>query len=124
MLKIQSRTSQESLYYVTRGVELLTMQVLAPFVVLVSDLSLLILIAGGLLFADPLMGLISILALLTLSLVMYRYMAIRANSLGVEITEISVSSNKKIIEALSSFKELTVRNRINFFTAEVSQLQQ
>jgi ABC-type multidrug transport system fused ATPase/permease subunit len=123
LLKIQSRTSQESLYSVTRGVELLTMQVLAPFVVLVSDLSLLILIGGGLLFADPLMGLISILALLILSLVMYRNMAIRVNSLGVEITEISVSSNRKIIEALSSFKELSVRNRIDFFTAEVSQLR-
>jgi ABC-type multidrug transport system fused ATPase/permease subunit len=90
---------------------------------LVSDLSLLILLGGGLLFADPLMGVISIFVLLTLSLVMYRIMAIRVNSLGVEITETSISSNEKIVEALSSFKELTVRNRINFYTSEVSQLR-
>ena len=50
---VQARTTQETLYAVTTGVTLITLQVLATSVVLVSDFSLLLVMAIGLFAVDP-----------------------------------------------------------------------
>ena len=54
LIAIQSRTSQETLFAITRGVEYVTLQILAPAIVLVSDVALLFILAIGLFTIDPL----------------------------------------------------------------------
>ena len=53
LLRIQMRTTQETLFAVTSGVAIITLQILGTAVVLVSDISLLIVMAIGLVIVDP-----------------------------------------------------------------------
>lgn len=53
LLVIQSRSTQETVYATTIGVERLVLQVLASSVVCISDLSLLLVMMIGLLLIDP-----------------------------------------------------------------------
>ena len=74
LIVIQSRTSQEMLYAVTRGVSLITLQVLATATVIISDSSLLFVLAVGLFFVDPVtaIGIFSLFILIAYFL--YRFM--------------------------------------------------
>jgi len=53
LLDVQSRTSQETVYAITRGVESIVLNILATSVVLSADISLLIVMGLGLLWIDP-----------------------------------------------------------------------
>ena len=71
---LQRHSVQEYVYSITFGVEVITLRILAQFVTLVSDGSLLIVMAVGLLFVDPVMAFSSFLMLSGVSYILYRMM--------------------------------------------------
>ena len=119
LLKIESRTSQEILFSVTTGVSLITLEVLAPIIVLVSDVALLFVMAGTLFVIDPstAFGTFAMFAVIAYSL--HRVMHIRAGILGRDMTELIIKSNGKIVEVFSSYREALVRNRREFYASEI-----
>ena len=123
LLTVQSKTSQESLFAVTRGVEMIVLQVLATSVVMISDLSLLLIMAAGLFIIDASIA-ISTLAMFSLiGYFLYRFMHVRAGSLGVRNSELNVRSNEKIVEVFSSYRELVVRNRRDYYAYQIGKLR-
>jgi hypothetical protein len=92
---VQSRTTQETVYAITIGVERLVLQILASSVVCVSDLSLLIVMLTGLLIIDPGTALATFLVFFFVGFYLYKYMHIRAGALGVKSAELNISSNEK-----------------------------
>jgi len=123
LLKVQERTTQETLYAVTTGVSLITLQVLATGVVLVSDISLLLVMAIGLFVVDPAsaIGTFSVFSLI--GLLLYRLMQVRAGELGVKNSTLSIIGNEKIVEVFSSYRESVVRNRRDFYAREIGKLR-
>jgi ABC-type multidrug transport system fused ATPase/permease subunit len=123
LLKVQERTTQETLYAVTSGVSLITLQVLATGVVLVSDISLLLVMAIGLFVVDPpsAIGTFSVFSLI--GLLLYRLMQVRAGELGVKNSTLSIIGNEKIVEVFSSYRESVVRNRRDFYAREIGKLR-
>ena len=119
LIKIQSRTSQETLFAVTRGVEYVTLQILAPAIVLVSDVALLFIMAIGLFTIDPLTAIGTFLVFFTIGYVLYRFLHVRAGSLGARSSELNIVSNEKIVEVFSSYRESVVRNRRDFYAREI-----
>jgi ABC-type multidrug transport system fused ATPase/permease subunit len=119
LVKIQSRTSQETLFAVTRGVEYVTLQILAPAIVLVSDIALLFIMAIGLFAIDPLTAIGTFLVFFTIGYVLYRFLHVRAGTLGVKSSELNIVSNEKIVEVFSSYRESVVRNRRDFYAREI-----
>ena len=119
LIKIQSRTSQETLFAVTRGVEYVTLQILAPAIVLVSDVALLFIMAIGLFTIDPLTAIGTFLVFFTIGYVLYRFLHVRAGILGVRSSELNIVSNEKIVEVFSSYRESVVRNRRDFYAREI-----
>jgi ATP-binding cassette, subfamily B, bacterial PglK len=119
LIEIQRRTSQESLFALTRGVEYVTLQILAPSIVLVSDVALLIIMGIGLFYIDPLTALGTILIFLVIGYLLYRLMHVRAGSLGISSSELNIISNEKIVEVFSSYRESVVRNRRDFYAREI-----
>jgi ATP-binding cassette subfamily C protein len=57
LLEVQSRTTQQTLYALTSGVNTITMGVLGTTVTLASDTSLLLIMAVGLFIVDPIIAL-------------------------------------------------------------------
>ena len=123
LLANQERTTQETLYAVTRGVELIVLQALATAVVLVSDLSLLLVMAIGLFVVDPTTAIGTFIVFSLIGFFLYRFMHVRAGELGVKSSELNIVSNEKIVEVFSSYRESVVRNRRDYYAREIGKLR-
>ena len=120
-LVIQRWSSQEALYAVTRGVEVVALQILALSVVMIADVSLLIILVIGLFIVDPVTSIGTVLIFGLISLILYKLMHERAGQIGSKNAEIVIRSNEKIIEVFSSFRESVVRNRRDYYSREIAK---
>ena len=123
LLTIQTRTTQETLYSVTRGVEFITVQVLATTVVIVSDVSLLLIMGIGLFIVDPIAATGTFLVFAIIGVSLYRLMHVRAGALGFKSSQLNIRSNEKIVEIFSSYRESVVRNRRDYYAREIGKLR-
>ena len=119
LLKVESRTTQEILFAVTTGVSLITLQVLAPLVVLISDVALLIIMALGLFILDPTTAIGTLVMFSLIGFSLHNFMHTRAGNLGRGSTDLVIKSNEKIIEVFSSYREAVVRNRRDYYAREI-----
>lgn len=123
LLLVQSRTTQETVYAVTTGVERIVLQVLATTVVWIADLSLLLIMIVGLLLVDPITAVATLLVFSMIAYFLYRFMHIRAGTLGIESSNLNIRSNEKIVEVFASYRESVVRNRRDYYAREIGQLR-
>ena len=123
LLLVQSRTTQETVYAVTTGVERIVLQVLATAVVWIADLSLLIIMIIGLLVVDPITAIATFLVFSLIAYFLYRFMHLRAGNLGIESSNLNIRSNEKIVEVFASYRESVVRNRRDYYAREIGKLR-
>jgi hypothetical protein len=123
LLSVESRTTQQILFAVTTGVSLLTLQVLAPLVVLVADISLLIIMSLGLFIRDPITAIGTLFAFSLIGYSLHKFMHTRAVSLGPGSSERVIESNEKIVEVFSSYRESVVRNRRDYYARQIGALR-
>jgi ATP-binding cassette, subfamily B, bacterial PglK len=123
LLKVQQRTTQETVFAVTTGVSMLTLQVLAVGVVLVSDFALLVIMAIGLFIVDPTTALTTFSVFILIGYFLYRFMHVRAESLGLSNSRLNIKSNEKIVEVFSAYRESVVRNRRDYYAREIGKLR-
>ena len=123
LLVVQSRTSQETLYAITAGVNIITLQILATGVVMASDISLLLVMGIGLFAVDPTTAFGTFLVFGVIGYSLYQFMHVRAGKLGHESTLLSIKSSEKIVEVFASYRELVVRNRRDYYAREIGKLR-
>jgi len=121
LLTIQKRTTQETLYAVTRGVDSITLGVIGITVTLISDLSLLIVMTIGLLIVDPAIAISTVLVFGCVGLLLYRLLNQSARRLGLAESSLTIANNEKIVEVLNSYRESVVRNRRYFYAQEIEK---
>ena len=123
MLKVQNRSTQETVYSVTAGVTSITLGVLGTSMTLIADGSLLIIMLIGLFIVDPVIAVTTLVFFGVLGLILYRVMNVKAHELGYLVSELNVASNEKIIEVLESYRESVVRNRRDYYSKEIGALR-
>jgi ABC-type multidrug transport system fused ATPase/permease subunit len=123
LVTIQQNTLYENLYAITSGVSNITLGILGTAVVLIADISLLIIMAIGLIVVDPIMALSTVVFFALIGFGLYKFMHKKAGNLGQAETELNIESNEKIIEVLSSYRESVVRNRRDFYAREIGSLR-
>ena len=123
LLFVQTRTSQETLFALTSGVSIITLQILATCIVLVADVSLLLVMAVGLFVVDPGTALGTFAVFGIIGYILYRFMHLRANALGLESSQLNILSNQKITEVFSSYRESVVRNRRDYYSREIGKIR-
>jgi ABC-type multidrug transport system fused ATPase/permease subunit len=121
LLKVQARTTQETLYAITTGVSLITLQVLGTLVVLFSDVSLLIVMAVGLFILDPTTAFGTLLLFGIIGFLLFRFMHVRAGVLGLKSSILNIESNEKIVQVFASYRESVVRNRRDYYAREIGR---
>lgn len=121
LLSIQKRTTQETLYAVTRGVDSITLGVIGITVTLISDLSLLVVMTVGLLIVDPTIAISTVLVFGCVGLLLYRLLNKSARRLGLAESDLTIANNEKIVEVLNSYRESVVRNRRYFYAKEIEK---
>lgn len=123
LIQVQSRSMQQTLYAVTAGVDSIAMGVLNTTVLIISDTSLLIILAFGLFVVDPVVALSTFFVFSGIAYLLYRLMQVRAIRLGEAQRVISIESSEKILEVLNSYREIVVRNRRSFYSRELGKLR-
>jgi ABC-type multidrug transport system fused ATPase/permease subunit len=120
-LKVNTRTIQETIYSSTNGVVSITLGVVGISVSIIADVSLLLVMAVGLVLVDTVVAISTFLLFALVGLILYKLMHSRATKFGKQDAELNIRSNEKISEVLTSYREATVRNRRNYYAREISQ---
>jgi ABC-type multidrug transport system fused ATPase/permease subunit len=121
LLVIQRWSTQEALFAVTRGVEIISLEVLALSVVLISDIALLVILITGLFIVDPITSVGTVIIFGLIALILYKLMHQRAEKIGSKSAALSIKSSEKISEVFSSYRESVVRNRRDFYAREIAR---
>ena len=123
LLVVQSRSTQQTLFAITNGVEAITMGILASAIAIVSDFSLLLILSAGLFIVDPLVAISTFMVFGVIGFALYRVMHEKAQSLGTEFARLSISGNEKILEVLHLYREAVVSNRRSFYASEIGKIR-
>ena len=123
LLFLESETSQKRLFAITRGVDYLTLFVMAPAVVFLADASILIVFAFGLLIVQPIMTIISAAIFGILGYFIYKKLHTRSGYLGNISATFNIEISEKITEAFDLYREIVVRNGRNYYINEVTSLR-
>jgi ABC-type multidrug transport system fused ATPase/permease subunit len=119
LLSLQKRGTQETLFTVTSGVSAITIGVIGTLVGIVSDIALLLIMSFGLFVVDPTIAICTFLLFGIIGFTLYLLMHKRAKNLGFKNSELSISSNEKILEALQSYREIYVKGRRSFYAKNI-----
>jgi ABC-type multidrug transport system fused ATPase/permease subunit len=119
ILEIQKRPTQSLAHAVNGGVNSLFLSVLGVSTLVISDLALLGVLAVGLFILSPLIAATSLIFFLIIGIVLYGLMHKRAERIGIEDARLSIKANQQILEVLSSYRELMVRNRRSYYSANL-----
>lgn len=121
ILEVQKRNTQETLFLLTEGVRRITVGVLGNFVFLVADLSLLIVLTAGLLILDPLVAIVTFILFGSVAVLLHYSMSRKSQRLGRFNSEIAILSNKHIVEAINSYREMYVRDRRSHYARTIEE---
>jgi ATP-binding cassette, subfamily B, bacterial PglK len=116
---VQSKSSQETLFSVTRGVNALTVGLIGNVATMFSDVVLLLVICLGLFAVDPTLAMLTIAFLSVTALALYLIMSKRARKLGVLNGELSIFGDQKILEVLNSYREALIKNRREYYSNQI-----
>ena len=118
---LQSKSMNEMIYSVTAGVNVISVGVLATVIVLVADISVLIFIALGLIFIDFGVAIGTMAFFGSIGYVLYHFMHVKALKLGNKQAELAIKSGEKILEVISSYREIVVQNRREYYSRVIGQ---
>jgi ABC-type multidrug transport system fused ATPase/permease subunit len=121
LLMIQEKSSQETLYALTRGTEYLMIQVLGTATVLVADMSVLVLLMVGLFAFDPLTAFSTFMIFGIVAIALHKSLSARAGAFGEENAKVNIKGNKAINESLTAFREAFVGHRLNYYIQQIEQ---
>jgi len=110
----------EMMYSVTSGVNIITVGVLGTTVTLISDVSLLSVMAVGLVLVDPTVALSTFVVFGAIGFLLYKLMHQKARNLGLKQAEVSIKSGEKVLEVIRSYRETVVRNRRDYYSRVIA----
>lgn len=123
ILVVNKRSIQSTVYSLTEGVNAITIGVLSSTIIAIADGSLLVILTIALFIADPGLAILSTILFSGIALTLHHQQSVRAKVIGEEFSELSIKSNEKISEVLSSYREAVVRDRRAYYSNEIGSLR-
>lgn len=123
LLSIQKNSSQEVVYAITAGVSSITLGVIGSTVALIADVSLLLIMSIGLFSYNPIMAILTAIIFGSIGVVLYLLMHVRIKRLGEQNATLSIASNQQIVQAISNYREVFVRNRRSYYVQKFSDVR-
>ena len=122
LLQVQQRSSQETVYTLTSGVSAATLIILGQGTIALSELSLLIVLAVGLLTISPVVTIFTIIFFLMISFTLQKVLAVRAGRIGKRSGHIHIQSVATVQEALRTYREAVVSQRRGLYVQRFQNL--
>lgn len=123
LIMIQSRSTQETIFSLTTGITTITLGVIGTAISITSEIALLCVMSIGLIIVQPLMAFCTILGFGFVGIFVYKLLSGKARSLGDESSVLSIKSDEKISEVISSYREALVRDRREFYAKEIGDIR-
>lgn len=121
--RINQRSAQHSIYTLTDGVTTIMVGVIGVLVALIADVTLLLVMGAGLFFIDPITAISTAVIFGFLAYVLYRNINQDMKKLGERQTTLSIESSQRIYEAVTSYRELLVRDRRGFYASRIGGIR-
>jgi ABC-type branched-subunit amino acid transport system ATPase component len=122
-LQLQSKSQQETLYALTNGISIISIGVLGVLVNAIADSALLVVLFIGMVFVDAATAFFVLIIFGTLGLIMYFTSHKRVQRLGAIDYKLTIESNQKVLEVLSAYREILVRNKRTYYTNQLEKLR-
>lgn len=123
LLMIQSRSTQETIFSLTIGITTITLGVIGTSISIISEIALLCVMSIGLILVQPLMAVCTILGFSFVGIFIYKLLSGKARLLGNESSNLSIKSDSKISEVITSYREALVRGRREFYAKEIGDIR-
>ncbi len=123
LLEVRERSTQETVYALTNGVSRILIGILATASSVIVDSSLLIIITLTLFVLDPVMAISTVAMFTLIGFSLYKFMHVRATKMGDSFAALTISSNTRILESLSFYREAVIRKRRGFYSNEIERIR-
>ena len=123
LLDFRSKTSQELLYILSTGVNTITVGIIGTCMALATDFFIMTLMISGLFVVNAALALGTLLAFALIGFALYKLLHKRAKVLGEMNARLSVQRNDKILEVMSSYRELYVKGRRDYYADRVEEIR-
>lgn len=123
IISIREKTIQETIYALTTGVNTVVVGVFGAALILASDFFLLAIFGLTLFVVDTTVALSSLFFFVGLGVMLYRFMHIRATTLGENATRLGIRSSDKIGEVVNCYRELLVKDRRSYYSREIGGMR-
>jgi ABC-type multidrug transport system fused ATPase/permease subunit len=120
---VTEKTSQETIYSLTQGINGIVLGVIGNSVSVISDLVLIIVLFLGLFFLDTAVAISTFVFFSSVGAILYIVLHNKASKLGEAQTRLNIESNEKIAEMVFGFREIFVRGRRDYYVEAVSDLR-
>lgn len=121
--RINQRSAQHSIYTLTDGVTTIMVGVIGALVTLIADVTLLLVMGAGLFFVDPVTATSTAVIFGSLAYILYRNMNNDMKKLGERQTTLGIESSQRIYEAVTSYRELLVRDRRGYYASKIGGIR-
>lgn len=111
LMRLQSRSSQQSAYALTSGVSQAMLLILGQAVIVVSEVALLVILSLGLLLISPVVTIFAVAFFVVIGLFLQRMLSGWAGRLGSRSSEAEIASYSAVQEALVTYREVVVGDR-------------
>ena len=121
--EIQKRSSQETLFAMSSGVNSLFMGILASCINVVTDISMLIVIITGVFIIDPFTSIIVLSFFSFIGFILYKKLEVRARILGEITRDLNIANSEKVLDVLATYRELLVHNRRGYYVEIIKKIR-
>jgi ABC-type multidrug transport system fused ATPase/permease subunit len=123
LLQVQQRSSQETVYTLTSGVGAATLIVLGQGTIALSEITLLVVLAAGMLAISPVVTIFTIVFFLIISFTLQKVLSARAGRIGERSANIDIQSTSTVQEALRTYREAVVSQRRGLYIQRFQDLR-
>lgn len=123
LLEVQRRTSQQTAYTLTTGVNSAVLLILAQATIVVSEMALLLVLCVGLVLLSPVIAVCAMAFFLSVFLVIHRLLSGWAQSLGGKLAQADIESIGAIQDAIRTYRESLVGHRRDLQVAHIQDLR-
>jgi ABC-type multidrug transport system fused ATPase/permease subunit len=123
LLEIQRRTTQQTIFALTIGVNTVILGIISAAAGLISDGVLLIVMTSGLFFVAPILAISLLVFFGLIGYFLYKLMHRQMRVLGMQDAGLTVQTSELLMESLESYRESIVRNRRSYYVKRISDLR-
>ena len=122
-IQLLNFNSSQIFYAITSGVNAIGIGIIGSFIAVIADFSLLAILVLAILVVDPIVAVLSLLIFIAIILVLNRLLNKSSKNYGEISSELIIDSNRVILEAISTQKELFLRGQSKFYVDKIKLIR-